>query len=122
MTVTRLTIAPEYLGFYLAGASKVEIPQFSGRLGIISNPNCIRVPALYREDGNTSVTIGSFEEVGSPDTPDFDGPLNTPSGVMHLFDANDDIDSVATETLQVRVRIWINLPTEPDQVRMALGE
>ena len=46
MAVVNLTIAPEYLCFYVSGSSDLEIPMNVDRRGLFANRDCVNVPAL----------------------------------------------------------------------------
>jgi hypothetical protein len=48
--------------------------------------------------------------------------LETPNKVVLLFDAEvDEFMSIRVPTSQTRIRVWINHPTEPDEVIIAAG-
>ncbi|MGE0500896.1 MAG: hypothetical protein AB7I79_04460 [Rhizobiaceae bacterium] len=122
MTRTSRVIAPEYLSFYIAGSEDVDIPLDHELRGVIATRDCINVRCLYYYDGDTTVTLGSFEEVAKSEPPKFDGMLNTPARVVLLFDANmPEIMRADVAGDETRVRIWTNHPTEPDDIVIALG-
>ncbi|MEO3389236.1 hypothetical protein [Mesorhizobium sp. CAU 1741] len=123
MTVKKTVVAPEYLGFYIAGKMDIRVPLDHDRVGVTASGECINVGCLYGEDGDTTITLGPFEEL-SPQTglPKFDGVLETPERRVDLFDANmPEILSMEVPGLRTRVRIWTNHQTEPDNVIIALG-
>jgi len=49
--------------------------------------------------------------------------VRTPNRRVILLDANDDdIATVPVPGLVTRIRIWINHPTEPDEVTIAIAD
>ena len=122
MSIKKLTIAPEYLSIYVAGRRNVKIPLHMDRRGIFSSPDCINVPALYWNDGDTSVTFGPILEITETREPDFDGILNTPNNELILFDAIEpEFASTHVPSQKTRIRIWIDHPSEPENVTVAWG-
>lgn len=81
------------------------------------------VPALYWNVGDTAITVGPYSELPeTPGNPDYDGMLATPERKVLLFDVElPDILSMTVPETETRIRIWINHPTEPDQVVIGLG-
>lgn len=122
MSVKRITITPEYLNIYVAGHRKVKIPLHMDKQGIFSSPDCINIPALYWNDGDTHVTFGPSSEIIKAGQPDFDGILNTANKEIILFDALEPQFAIAqVPSEKTRIRIWMNHPTSPDQVTIAWG-
>ncbi len=123
MTVKKSVVAPEYLSFYIAGKMDIRVPLDHDRRGIVASEECINVGCLYWNEGDTTITLGPFEELAPPaGPPKFDGFLETPGYRVDLFDANmPEILSMEVPGLRTRVRIWTNHPTEPDDVVVALG-
>lgn len=122
MSVKKLTIAPEYLSIYVAGRRNIKIPVHMDRKGIFSSPDCINVPALYWNDGDTSVTFGPILEITETRKPDFDSILNTPNNELILFDAIEpEFASAHVPSQKTRIRIWIDHPSEPENVTIAWG-
>lgn len=123
MTLQIRKIAPEYLSFYIAGSRDVEIPLDMERRGIVASGECLNIPCLYWNDGDTTVTLGYAAEVPETRPADFDGILKTPDKTLVLFDANmPEIMRMSLPSRKTRVRVWINHPTEPDEVIIALGD
>ena len=85
MTVQRMSIAPEYVSFYVAGRRNVRIPTHMDRRGVLSSKDCILIPAHYWSDGDTDVTFGPVSEITETRNPDFDGILNTPNNEIILL-------------------------------------
>jgi hypothetical protein len=120
MTVRKIVIAPEYVSFYVAGKRKIVVPINHDHGGLAATDDCISVPALYWNEGDTNITIGPFEELNQLSAPDFDGLLNTPENKIMLSDAND-IEDIAVPTIRTRIRIWLDHPTQPENVVIGWG-
>ncbi|MEH6718854.1 MAG: hypothetical protein V7704_08245 [Aurantimonas endophytica] len=123
MPIRRVAVAPEYLGFYIAGTDAVRVPLDHERVGIVASEQCINVGCLYWNEGDTTITLGRFAELPTPARPPkFDGILDTPEHRVVLFDANiPEILAMTVPDVRTRVRIWTNHKTEPDDVIIALG-
>lgn len=123
MTVQKVVVAPEYVSFYIAGKRDIRVPMDNDRRGVVASDECINVGCLYGQDGDTTITLGPFEELfPQAKPPKFDGVLETPEYRVDLFDANTpEILSMEVPGMRTRVRIWTNHPTEPDDVIIALG-
>jgi hypothetical protein len=120
--VETLTIAPEYLSIYVAGHRNVKIPLHMDKQGIFYSPDCINIPAIYWNEGDTHVKFGPASDVIEAGQPDFDGILNTVKKEIILFDAIEPQFAIAqVPSTETRIRIWINHPTSPDQVTIAWG-
>ena len=120
MTVQRMSIAPEYVSFYVAGRRNVRIPTHMDRRGVLSSKDCILIPAYYWSDGDTNVTFGSISEMTGIRKPDFDGILNTPNNELILFDAIEpEFASAHVPSTKTRIRVWIDHPIEPENVVIA---
>lgn len=123
MTVQKVMVAPEYLSFYITGKRDTYVPLDHDRRGIVASSECINVGCLYWNEGDTTITLGPYEEIApQAQPPKFDGVLETPEHRVDLFDANlPEILSMEVPRVRTRVRIWTNHPTEPDDVVIALG-
>jgi len=122
MAVRKKAITPRYVSFYAAGSRFIEIPLSMEKKGIIASPLCVNIPAMYWNDGDTSVTLGHFDEVAQARQPDFDGLIATPERELVIFDAEmPEIMKTSVPTQETRVRIWMNHPTEPNDVVIAFG-
>lgn len=122
MSATTIVVAPEYFSIFVSGAWRVNVPLQVNKLGILANRECIRVPCLYWNDGDTKVTLGTFAEVDPGTKPDFDDMLDTPRREVILSDAHStELARKSVDTKRTRIRIWINHPTEPDEVTIAIG-
>nr|WP_298102627.1 hypothetical protein [uncultured Shinella sp.] len=122
MPLKKITITPEYLSIYVAGRRNVQIPLHMDKQGIFSSPDCINVPALYWNDGDTNLTFGPISEITELREPDFDGILNTPNNELILFDAIEPEFAIASvPSTKTRIQIWIDHPSEPENVIVAWG-
>lgn len=122
MTVQHLSIAPEYVSFYVAGRRNVRIPTHMDRRGVLSSKDCILIPAYYWSDGDTDVTFGPVSEITEARNPDFDGILNTPNNEIILFDANNPQFAISrVPSAKTRIRVWMDHPIEPENVIIAWG-
>lgn len=122
MPVQKITVAPEYVSFYVAGKLNVQVPLDHDYRRIAATQDCINIPCLYWNDGDTTITLGPFGEVHRSDEPAFDNMLNTPDKKIIVFDANEpEMASAVVPTDRTRIRIWVNHPTDPDQVTIAWG-
>ena len=90
--------------------------------GIFSSPDCINIPALDWNDGDTHVTFGPASELNNKHKTHFDGILNTGNKEIILFDALEPQFAIAhVPSEKTRIRVWMNHPTSPDQVTIAWG-
>lgn len=116
-----ISIAPEYCGVYLAGATDVEVPLDLDRRGIATSGMCLNIRCVYWNDSDTKVTIGPAKDVARTAVPAFDGILNTPRRTVVLFDANvDEFLSSPVSSEETRVRIWTNHEISPDEIIIGL--
>ncbi len=122
MTVQRMSIAPEYVSFYVAGRRNVRIPTHMDRRGVLSSKDCILILAYYWSDGDTDVTFGPVSEITEARNPDFDGILNTPNNEIILFYANNPQFAISrVSSAKTRIRVWMDHPIEPSTVVITWG-
>lgn len=122
MSVQHMSIAPEYVSFYVAGRRNVDIPVHMDRQGIFVSEDCVNIPAYYWSDGDTHVTLGPYSEIAEARKPDSDTILNTPNQELILFDANEPQYAVAhVPSTKTRIRVWVDHPIEPSNVVIAWG-
>ncbi len=122
MTVQHLSIAPEYVSFYVAGRRNVDIPVHMDRQGVFVSDDCVNIPAYYWSDGDTHVTLGPYAEVAETKEPNSDSILNTPNQELILFDANEPQFAIArVPSAKTRIRVWMDHPIEPSNVVIAWG-
>jgi hypothetical protein len=89
--------------------------------GIAANEDCITAPCLYWNEGDTTVTVAKFAELPPQSTPSYDGMLNTPEKMLMISEANADIKDVPVSSVRTRIRIWIDHPTQPENIIIAWG-
>ncbi len=123
MTVRTVSVAPEYLSFYMSGSADVDVPVEYGADGVFGNRECLVISCLYWNEGDTTITMDPYRELQEQGTPpEFDGILSTPDRKVILHDVNlPEILAMNVEDTATRVRIWINHPVAPDKVTIALG-
>lgn len=122
MILQHRTVAPEYNSFYIAGRRGVNVPIDFDHGFIASSSECITVPCLYWNEGDTSITLGRTSDLDRVDPPRFEGDLQTPQRRVLLFDANmPEIMSMVVPGAVTRIRIWTNDPREPDEVTIGVG-
>jgi hypothetical protein len=72
-------------------------------------------------DGETEVTLGSAGEVDPGELPAFDAMLETPNHAVVVSTVEDEtVLSARVPGSETRVRIWVNHPTEPDNIVIGL--
>lgn len=87
MAAENFVVAPEYLSIYVAGKRKISPPIDLDYGGIAANEDCITVPCLYWNEGDTTVTVANFAELPSQSAPSYDGVLNTPEKILMISEA-----------------------------------
>jgi hypothetical protein len=80
------------------------------------------VGCLADVDGETEFTLGETHDVNPGDPPIFHGKLKTPNYRIVLHTAEDETILQATvPRRETVVRIWVNHPSQPDQVIVGVG-
>lgn len=123
MVVKTVSVAPEYVSFYISGSEDFEVPVDRLLLGVTATPQCIVVTCTYYNEGNTSITLGPSHELPPQDMPmRFDSVLETPEHRVLLSDVHmPEILSMDVPGSRTRIRIWADHETMPDNVVIALG-
>jgi len=117
-----MSIAPEYISFYVAGRRDVDVPVHMDRQGIFVSDDCVNIPAYYWSDGDTNVTFGPYSEIVEAPKPGSATVLNTPNREVILFDANEPQYAIAqVPYTKTRIRVWMDHPVEPSNVTIAWG-
>ena len=102
-----------------------EPPRSMGAAAIAATPSCVAIGTLPDADGETSVTLadGSDSDSEPRDLREvFDGIIATPSRKVHLCTTSlESVGSLSVPTTQVRVRVWTNHRTAPDQVLVVVS-
>jgi hypothetical protein len=120
MTVKTVSVAPEYLSFYMSGSWDVDVPVVYGAQG---TDDCLVITCQYWNDGDTTITMGPCEELPVHSMPlVFDGMLSTPTRSVLLHDVYmPEILRMDVHDTRTRVRIWSNHENQPDVVVIGLG-
>src|SRR5215470_12468223 len=88
---------------------------------VASTPSCIAVGCMSDCNGQTELTLGAANEVGSREDPVFEGELTTPNHEVAVRTVLDEIILQARVLhSRTKVRIWVNHPSEPDKVIIGL--
>ena len=97
-------------------------PKITPDKRIWSAPSCIIVGCLAFMDGSTQVVLGDGSEVDPGDHASFDDMLFIPAGAVAIKTVEGDtLLQQQVRNTRVRVRIWTNHPTEPNQVIVGLS-
>ena len=113
--------APPYSIIFISDADVGEFLEPTGA-HLQWNSSIVSIGCRYYHDGDTRVTLGSFDEVGLAEDPVFDGEISTIGGRIVVFTAHLDIIlSTDVSTSKTRIRIWENHPTQPDDIVIAYG-
>jgi hypothetical protein len=108
--------------FFIAGTEARDIPHIERGSVIWSADACIAVGCTPDVDGETTISIGPFEQISLTDEPAFDGELETASKIVNVeIVPGKRILQEQVAGVKTRIRIWINHPTEPDNVTIGLG-
>jgi hypothetical protein len=88
---------------------------------IASTPSCIAVGCMSDSNGKTEVTLGTGREFHPRGAPAFDGELETASRVVGICTVfHEPVLQTAVSNPTTRVRVWVNHPSEPDEVIVAV--
>jgi hypothetical protein len=114
--------APPYSLILVAGSRGAEIPISMGESIVASTDSCIAVGCRPEIDGDTEFTLGETHEVDPGDHPTFRGILKTPNRRIALRSViGQTILETPVPEQQTIVRVWVNDPSEPDQVIVGIG-
>jgi hypothetical protein len=86
-----------------------------------STESCIAVGCKPEADGETEVNVGDRSEIPNTNQPSFEGVMATPNKSLTVSTVEGTLiieRSVANAT--TTVSIWLNHPTEPDRIVIAL--
>ena len=110
-------VAPPYCQVLIADEISGQIPELTGALQIASTSSCIAVGCLAFMDGETDFTLGLTDEVNPGRDPDFACALETPRRKIAIQTVEDKIIlEVGVERNMSDVSVWVNDPSEPDEV------
>lgn len=73
------------------------------------------------QDGATEIVLARTHEVDPGGRPAFDGMLETPNRTVVVSTVEQEVvlEAIVSST-RTRVQIWVNHPTEPDQILVGL--
>ncbi len=122
MVVKTVTVAPEYVSFYISGSDNFDVPVDRLLAGVTATSECIVVTCIYYNDGDTTITLGPSNELPAQNMPlRSDSVLETPQHRVLLSDVHmPEILSMSVPGSRTRIRIWSNHETQPDNVMIAL--
>ena len=121
MSITK-RISPPYLQFFISDSTLPDNPIQGETIKIISNGQCLSVPCAYWDEAETELIVGSPEEVGEPQAPQFDTTIPTLSGSLAFTDAElNELLVYPTSTNETRIRIWTDGLLLPERVVVAVG-
>ena len=114
--------APPNSLIFIAGSHKVRPPAGLEFQTIAADAQCICVACLMWQDGETLVGLGDAQDLKREEAPAFDGMLDTPDRIVRVSTVKREIllEQKVPEP-RTRVRLWINSPSEPDEVVIGLG-
>jgi hypothetical protein len=96
--------------------SQTDTPVITNGL-IAATGCCVAVGTLMELDGETEILLGESSAVDPHEALIFDAPLPTPT--LRLSVQTVDVRTVLeamVPTASTRVRVWVNHPSEPDQI------
>ncbi len=112
----------EFNSFYIAGSHNVDVPQAANGTALATNRHCINVGCRMWQDAEIWIALGRRDEVHLAGDPVLDCSISTPDRQVILFDANHpELMRMPVTTINTRIRVWTNHPTEPDEVIVAVG-
>jgi hypothetical protein len=109
---------PPHSIVFISDRSVCDIPEtLAGNL-VTYTRSCVVVGTLAFMDGSTRVSLDRHHEPHDLALV-FDGLLETPSKVLSVSTSHDEtLMELELETERTRVRIWVNDPREPDDIRV----
>ena len=115
-------LAPVNSLIFIAGGHRVRPPDGLELQTIAADAHCISVACLMWQDGETLVGLGDALDLQRPEVPAFDGMLETPDQTVLVSTVEREVilEQKVPDT-RTRVRLWINSPSEPDEVVIGLG-
>ena len=117
-----VTIAPPNSLVVISDAHGGEVPLAMRAKRIVSTRSCIAVGCRMFADGPSRFTLGPAREVDPGMPPSFEGSLEAPSRTVVVSTVERQaLRRAQVPSREVRVRIWTNHPTEPNEVVIGLG-
>ncbi len=122
MTIQKRKVAPPNSLFVIDDSCDGIPPDTIPPSRIVASSSLLYVGCLMFQDGPTEITLGAADEVPHEGMIAFDGVLETPN--RQIWISTVDYTVVAKQhvgTLNTRVRVWTNHPTEPDRIIVGTG-
>jgi hypothetical protein len=121
MPISSTTAAPNAL-LLLSDLGGGKPPDTMRGLLIASTPTCIAIGCMSDCNGKTEVTIGAAREFGLSEPPAFEGELESPSRALAVQTVlGKTILKAPVHHSKTQVRIWVNHPSEPNKITIALS-
>ena len=99
-------------------------PESMFRELVSSTPTCVAVGTRSEQDGETHIVLTDESSCEAPlnSILAFDGRIETSGGPVSIVDVLDRVLlSMNVSADKVRVRVWVNDQTEPDDIRVVVG-
>ena len=122
MTVITRKAAPSHSFFIIDDSRSGTPPEPQFFAGTLSTSSMLYVTCLMFQDGKTEISLGPASEVPQEGMIAFDNYLETLNGMISITTVDGTI--VAKQkvgTLNTRIRVWTNHPTEPDRIIVGWG-
>jgi len=102
------------------------IPDSMGGGLVSSTPSCVAIGTLSAADGTTAIVLSDEEEpVGCDPTMQlvFEGELETPTLKLAVCTVDlQEVLALRVDRTQTVVQVWVNDPSEPDQICVYAGK
>jgi hypothetical protein len=87
-----------------------------------ANSECLMIKCTHVQEGETDIMLSKDASDAMPQTPIFDGTLNTPSRVVQIWTSMQDILlEIDVPTQSTRMRVWTNHPRWADVILIVAG-
>jgi hypothetical protein len=116
-------LAPPYSQVLLMDeAFGEQIPTLTGGKNIASTAYCVTIDCQAFMDGETHFTLGLKSEVNPGSEPAFEGLVETPNRKIAIATVERKVVlEVGVEESKTIVWIWVNRPSEPDDVVVGIS-
>jgi hypothetical protein len=92
---------------YIKDSRTNDWPYIDGIQGVWTTLHCVAVSCLPDCDGETTLTVGTMDEVSQSEAPRFEGRLKTPSRrVVVDTVADEKVIEMPVLHTDTRIRIW----------------
>lgn len=122
MTIAKRMIAPPNSLIVIDDSRGGISPDALPPSGIAATSSRLLVGCMMFQDGETEIRLGPTAEVAHEGMIAFDGVLETPKGQIWITTVEGTpIAKQKVGTLNTRIRVWTNHPTEPDRIIVGWG-